>query len=118
MMRIRSADGTVLGVGGVGLLALGLLVPAVATIHFPDGGPTFAAGHAARFCTTSLGAFASGVSPATARVCAQAAALSTWSGVAVAAGVVVLALAAWRFWVAARQGAGRAPEDVRKESAR
>ena len=105
MARMRSLSGAVLGAGGGALLAAGLLVPAVTVIRFPDGGPTYAVGHAATFCATSLGAFATGISPATARVCAEAAALTTWSGVAVAAGVILLGLAGWRFWVASKQEA-------------
>lgn len=101
--RVRSVSGGLLGVGGAVLVAGGLLVPAVAVFRFPDGGPTYSAAHAAAFCATSLGAFVTGVSPATARVCAQAASLGTWSGVALAAGVILLGLAGWRFWMASKQ---------------
>ena len=119
MARMRSLSGAVLGAGGGALLAAGLLVPAVTVIRFPDGGPTYTAGHAATFCASSLGAFATGVSPATARACAKAAAIGTWSGVAVAAGVVLLGLAGWRVWRASQQEAAASrAAGAREESAR
>ena len=119
MARMRSLSGAVLGAVGGALLALGLLIPDVTEIHFPDGGPTYTAGHAATFCASSLGAFATGVSASTARACAKAAAIGTWSGVAVAVGVVLLGLAGWRFWMARRlEAAARMAAGVREGSAR